>query len=128
MPKILVVDDEEQIRLLLVKFLTKSGFEVCAASGGEEACQLLRSGVAYDLMLLDLSMPKVSGTDVLRLKNELADTRPVILLTGNINKDNAHSDLQALGLTQEDVIYKPIDLFDILALVKKKIERLTLTL
>lgn len=121
MPKILVVDDEEQIRRILVEFLTKMGFEVIQASGGEEAVGLLRSGVGMDLMVIDIKMPKVAGLDVLREKNNLNDVRPVIILTGSLDAETHYPELKELGLGSGDIIYKPVDLFSLLDVVNKKL-------
>lgn len=121
MPKILVVDDEEQIRRVLAKFLVKMGFEVIQATGGQEAIALLRSGLDMDLMITDLKMPKKTGLDVLKEKKILKDTRPVIILTGSINVNKYFSKLEGLGLGPDDVVIKPVDLFSLLAAMKKKL-------
>lgn len=121
MPKILVVDDEEPIRRILAEFLTKMGFEVIQASGGEEAIGLLRSGVELDLMIMDMKMPKVAGFDVLKEKNNLNDARPVIILTGSIDVKKQYAELKELSFGPDDIIYKPVDLFSLLDEVKKKL-------
>ena len=121
MPKILVVDDEEQIRKVLAEFLTKMGFEVIKAAGGEEAIGLLRSGLDMDLMITDMKMPKVTGLDVLKQKDNLNDARPVIILTGSIDMNGDLSVLKELGLGPYDIVTKPIDLFLLLDAVKKKL-------
>lgn len=121
MPKILLVDDEEQIRRILVEFLTKMGFEIIQASGGEEVVGLLRSGVEMDLMVIDMKMPKVAGLDVLREKNNLKDVRPVIILTGSIEAEKHYAGLKELGFGPDDIVYKPVDLFLLLDAVKKKL-------
>jgi DNA-binding NtrC family response regulator len=121
MPKILVVDDEEQIRRILAEFLGKMGFEVIQASSGEEAIGLLRSGAKTDLMVIDMKMPKVGGLDVLKEKNNLKDARPVIILTGSIDADKYYDGLKELGFGPKDIVYKPVDLFSLLDTVKKKL-------
>ncbi|MFH1398166.1 MAG: response regulator [Candidatus Omnitrophota bacterium] len=122
MPKILVVDDEEGIRRVLVEFLAKMGFEIIQASGGEEAIELLRPGLEMDLMVIDMKMPKVGGLEVLKEKKNLNDVRPVIILTGSIDAEEYYSSgLKELGLGPGDVIYKPVDLFSLLDTVKKKL-------
>lgn len=123
MPKILVVDDEEKIRRVLAEFLTKMGFEVIQASGGEEAVGLLRSGVEMDLMVIDMKMPKRDGLDVLKEKKNLNDVKPTIILTGAIDGEKQYAGLKELGFGPGDIIYKPADLFVLLDLVKKKLHR-----
>jgi CheY-like chemotaxis protein len=122
MPKILVVDDEEQIRKVLLEFLAKMGFEIIQASTGEEAIRLLKSGVEMDLMVIDMKMPKVVGLEVLKEKKNLGDVRPVIILTGSIDAEKHYDlELKELGLGPDDIIYKPVDLFVFLDLIKKKL-------
>ena len=121
MPKILVVDDEEGIRRVLVEFLAKMGFEIIQASGGEEAVGLLRSGAEMDLMVIDMKMPKVAGLEVLKEKKNLNNVRPVIILTGSIDAEKHYPELKELGLGADDIIYKPVDLFELLNMVKNKL-------
>ena len=115
--KILIVDDEEKIRDILKEFLTKMGFDIIQAKGGEEAVELLKNDGKIDLMILDMKMPQFTGIDVLRRKSELKDNRPVILLTGTVSQEN----INIPGFSMEDVVYKPFDLFSILMMVKKKL-------
>lgn len=121
MPKILVVDDEEQIRRILAEFLAKMGFEIIQVSTGEEAIGLLRSGVEMDLMVIDMKMPKVGGLEVLKEKKNLNDVRPTIILTGSIDAEKHYTGLKELGFVPGDIIYKPVDLFELLNVVKKKL-------
>jgi CheY-like chemotaxis protein len=79
---ILVVDDETDVRLVLNALLTQSGYSVTEAADGREALDLLVGG-KYDLMILDLMMPRLTGEEVLEVRK--ADERlariPVIVLT-----------------------------------------------
>ncbi len=78
--KILIVDDEEGIRLLYKEELEDQGFEITVASTGNEALKKLdRSHV--DLVLLDIKMPGMDGVEVLRLIKEHNKDLPVILCT-----------------------------------------------
>jgi CheY-like chemotaxis protein len=119
--KILVVDDEEQIRKLLIDFLTRVDFEVIAACGGEEAIECLKARPDIDLMIVDIRMPRVTGLDVLKKKNSLNDTRPIIILTGSIDTEKYLPELKELGLGFNDVITKPIDLYSLLGEMKRKL-------
>ena len=80
--KILVVEDEEYIRDLYVQILQKEGYLVDSASDGEEAFMKM-SKKEYDLILLDIILPKIDGLQVLeKLKKESKKiTAPVVLLT-----------------------------------------------
>ena len=126
MPKILVVDDEEGVRRVLVEFLAKMGFEIIQASTGEEAIGLLRSGVKMDLMVIDMKMPKIGGLEVLKEKNNLNDVRPAIILTGSVDAEKHYAcGFKKLGLGPGDIIYKPVDLFELLNMVKNKLQMKT---
>ena len=122
MPKILVVDDEEKIRDILVKFMEKAGFEVMQAPGGREAIETLRQdNNSIDLMVVDMKMPKVTGADVLREKSRLGKSFPAILLTGSVDAEKYLMGLKEVGLTEEDICYKPVDLFVLLEMIKKRL-------
>jgi len=79
--RILVVDDEPDIRMMLSKLLEAKGFETDQADNGESALTMLTAS-DYDLMILDLIMPVVNGHEVLhRINPELREKMPVVVLT-----------------------------------------------
>lgn len=80
MKKVLVVDDTKNIKLLLTTCLEFSGYEVLTASNGTEALELLKSE-KFDLILLDIKMPEISGTEVLRRMRGVGIETPVIIMT-----------------------------------------------
>ena len=121
MAKILIVDDEVMIRKILADFFTKMGFDILQAAGGQEALEFLKKDKEIDLMILDLKMPLVNGFDVLRLKRDLKDERPVIILTGTVSQVKNFLNLQEFGIAMEDVLYKPFDLFVILSIVNQRL-------
>ena len=121
MHKILVVDDEKEIRDILEEFFVKSGFKVIQVSDGQKAIEILKSDVKIDLMVLDLKMPRAGGVDVLQEIKNLGKKFPIIFLTGTINSEKCFTSLRDLGFKEEDICYKPIDLFVLLDLVKKKL-------
>ena len=86
--KILVVDDEERIGIILTKFLSKEGFEVVVATDGENALRIAKEQLP-DLIVLDVVMPGMDGGDVMAgLANDDELKRiPVVLLTGLISED-----------------------------------------
>lgn len=95
--KILVVEDERMIAKPLAMKLQLSGFEVKNAFDGDEALTMLKEE-KFDLILLDLMMPKVDGFDVLKeLKNRVDET-PVIIAT-NLNAEKDVSRVLELGVT-----------------------------
>ena len=74
-PTILVVDDEPAVRLLVERVLLEAGFRVLSATGGTEALGLLERGTAVDLLLVDLRMPTMSGS---QLALKVAQLRPEV--------------------------------------------------
>ncbi|MBO8131753.1 MAG: response regulator [Candidatus Marinimicrobia bacterium] len=104
--KILIVDDEKNVCSFLVEFLHFKGFDADYALSGDEAIKKL-SHDTFDLILLDLIMPKISGFDVLRYLQENRFDIPVIVLTG-VRDEKALISTRELGA--KDYITKPIDL------------------
>lgn len=114
MAKVLVVDDEPNIVLSLEFLMEQAGFEVATAEDGEQALAQVRDDQP-DLLLLDISLPGISGFDVLeRLRSEEATARlPIIMLTAH-GRDVEREKGMALGA--DDYITKP---FSTQALVEK---------
>ncbi len=79
--KILVVDDQESMRVLLQDMLEAIGYEVTLAEGGEQALGILRES-NFDLVLSDLNMPGMDGTALLRSVKSSAPDLPVVIITG----------------------------------------------
>lgn len=106
--RILVVEDDEFSQQLIELYLHKAGFsDVVAAANGRDALDIAKQGV-FDLVLLDLNLPRISGHDVLRrLKKEgmLADT-PVIVTSSVGNVDDI---VQCMDLGAEDFLLKPFN-------------------
>ena len=103
---ILIVDDEENIRLSLKGGLEDEGYQIVLAASGEEAFKVLEQ-TEVDLLLLDIWMPGMDGLTVLeRLKKELPSL-PVIIMTGHGSIDTA---VRATRLGALDFIEKPLDL------------------
>jgi CheY-like chemotaxis protein len=84
---VLVVEDEAQVRSIVVKILEHAGHRVCAVSSGQEAIDLVRDGgIAFDLALLDVVMPGLSGpqTHIELLKH--APNLPAIFCSGHMDR------------------------------------------
>ncbi len=111
--RILIVDDEIEILRALQRSLEAHGFEVFAASSGEEA---LESVVHYrpDLMLLDLGLPGMSGLEVCKRVREQSNL-PIIVLSV---KDTERDKVLALDLGADDYVSKPFSINEILARVR----------
>ena len=137
--RILIVDDEEDICMILSYSLQKAGYEVIVAHSAEEALELLQSPIAHtpspiDLILLDIMMGEMSGLEMaekLRLSpNSLiasspsspheASIPPIIFLTALSNEDTV---LQGFQLGADDYISKPFRIAEVLARVAAVLRR-----
>ena len=101
---ILVVDDEEDVRLSLNTMLRRMGWAVCEAASGEEALEVVR-GRNVDILVLDHKMPGMAGIDVAKILRTEGFRRPIILysayLTPEIEKQAG--DLSVWAVAKEDV-------------------------
>src|SRR5574337_39539 len=88
MINILVVDDEEPFRRLLKKELTRKGYAVEVAADGSEALRLLNDH-AFDVILLDIVMPRVDGISLMRQLKEDSSSPAIIVLTGKATVETA---------------------------------------
>lgn len=116
---ILVVDDQESIRLALAKMLTKEGYEVILADEGEVALETLRKR-KINIILTDLRMPKMDGIQLLRASKLIRPEVEVILITahGTIGKA-----VDAMKLGAYDFITKPFKKLVIVNMINKAIEK-----
>ena len=113
---ILLVEDDFDVREALVETLRDRGYEVEAAGDGEQALNLLRNGVRPGLILLDLMMPRMSGSEfrmVQQVDPALSDL-PVVLLSADGRMEE-----KARALQVEGAIRKPIDLDELFALIER---------
>ncbi len=113
--KILVVDDEDALRTVLGSELEGEGYEVGTAADGDEAINVIQNK-KFDLVLLDIKMPKVDGFEVLRFIKEKYPTLKVIMLTGFADLKNA---IESKKLGAEDFVSKPYDLVDLLTTIER---------
>ncbi len=100
---ILIVDDDLGVRITLQKILSKSGYEVMTAAGGDEALQLAREK-SFDLALVDLIMPGIDGIETMRRLREASPETVVIMLTAHGTMESA---IEALRLGAHDYLIKP---------------------
>jgi DNA-binding NtrC family response regulator len=88
MQKILIIDDTKNIRLMLTKCLELEGYHVTTASDGKEAIELFKKE-NFDLAFLDIKLPEIRGTEVLRRIREMGIIIPVIIITAYATVKNA---------------------------------------
>lgn len=124
MIKILIIEDEEPIRRVLVRILTDEDktYEVEEATDGKEGLALLRKH-NFDLVLCDIKMPKMDGIEVLQAANTRKIGIPFIMLTGHGNVETA---VEAMKLGAYDFISKPPDLNRLLTAVRHALENKSL--
>ncbi|MDO3377037.1 sigma-54-dependent transcriptional regulator [Geoalkalibacter halelectricus] len=113
--RILIADDEESIRWVLSKALSKKGYKVDLASDGSEALELF-SHNTYDLAILDIKMPGISGLDLLIRFQEQAPRTLIVIMTAESSMKNA---VEAMKRGAYDYITKPFDLDAIDAILVK---------
>jgi two-component system response regulator RegX3 len=118
MTLILVVEDEESFRDALQYMLTREGFDVVIAPNGAEGIKLFDSKNP-DLVLLDLMLPEVSGTDVCKYIRSKSST-PVIMLTA---KDTEIDKVVGLELGADDYVTKPFSTRELLARIRAVMRR-----
>ena len=121
MTRILVVDDEEDLREILRFNLEAEGFEVETAASAEEALAGFKFQVSgFSLILLDVMMDKMSGFEMAQRMREAGDNTPIIFLTAR----DAHDDqLQGFGVGADDYITKPFSFDTVLARVRAVLRR-----
>jgi two-component system OmpR family response regulator len=118
-PRILVVDDEENITFLLRSALRHFGFDVEVASDGRGALRTVRAQPP-DLVVLDVMLPDVDGFEICRrMRNEGLDT-PVLFLTARDGSDEA---VRGLTLGGDDYVTKPFSLEEVVARVQALLRR-----
>ena len=116
--RILIADDEEDIRWILETSLKKSGFEIECAENGEDAVRKA-SEDAYSLILLDINMPDMNGFEVLtQLRNREIDS-PIIFITAQNTVSNA---IDSIQLGAYDYLTKPFDLEEVKLFAERAIK------
>ncbi|WP_059050200.1 response regulator transcription factor [Paenibacillus senegalimassiliensis] len=119
--KIFMVEDDPSISTMVQDYLTKEGYDITLVSDGEQALQQFVPG-SYDLVLLDLMLPKRSGLEVLEHIRRLSRV-PILILSA---KDNEVDKALGLRIGADDYIAKPFSLMELAARVQASIRRATL--
>ena len=119
MSRILIVDDEKAIAELISDVLNDEGFETTTKYDGSSAIAEIKENNNYDLILLDIMMPNLSGTEVCQEIRNLTSC-PIIFVTAKINlKDK----LEGFQVGADDYITKPFEVQELIARVKAHIRR-----
>ncbi|MFG6148102.1 response regulator transcription factor [Halobacillus sp. A5] len=118
-PEVLIVEDEEKIARVLQLELEFEGYNITKVFDGLEALNLIREQ-SWDLILLDVMIPGVSGIEVLRRIRVNDNNTPVLLLTA---KDSVEDKVSGLDLGANDYITKPFQIEELLARVRAALRR-----
>ena len=118
---ILVAEDDPNILTGLVDTLESEGYEVATATNGKEALQLFEAG-RFDLILLDIMMPEISGYDVCKQIRAKDEGTPIIMLTA---KSEEIDKVVGLQLGADDYISKPFGVHELLARIQAVLRRCT---
>src|SRR6476620_7117031 len=117
---LLIVEDDEMNRHMLLRRLQRQGYQVAVAQDGVEALQLIRQQ-AFDLVLLDVMMPGISGIDVLKIvrTHRSMTELPVIMTTA---LDSSQDIVAALEAGANDYVTKPLDFPVALARIQAQLQ------
>jgi CheY-like chemotaxis protein len=114
-PKALVVDDNFYNRDLCQLALENVGYRVVSAEGGAIALQLLKEQ-SFDLLVLDLAMPELTGVDILREMRRQTLQQPTVIVVMTANPHMATEEVQQIV---DFIVYKPIDIQDFAKLARR---------
>ena len=115
---ILVIDDDERLRILLRRFLEESGFRVTDAASANEARQILK-GIAFDILVIDVMMPGETGIEFLSdLRKE--DSIPALFLTARSETERR---IEGLEAGADDYMSKPFEPRELVLRIKRILQR-----
>lgn len=118
--KLLIVEDDASIVEMVSDYLTREGFYVTTASNGEEGMAIFASE-PFDMMIVDLMMPKLDGFELIKLVRERSAI-PILIMSA---KDSDVDKALGLGFGADDYIAKPFSMIEISARIKAAIRRAT---
>ena len=119
MPHILIVEDEQQMALALKDNFELEGYEVVAVHDGEAGLSQILEG-AFDLVILDVMLPKISGFDVCKSVRQKGIETPIIMLTA---RGEEYDKVRGLDFGADDYVTKPFSLIELIARVKAVLRR-----
>ena len=120
---ILVIDDDDRLRELIIKYLSDNNFRVTAAENADEARAKMKR-IYFDLLVLDLMMPGESGLDFarsIREQNNLSRDVPILMLTAMAETENKIDGLEA---GSDDYMIKPFEPRELLLRIKSILRRM----
>ncbi|GGN58723.1 response regulator transcription factor [Oceanobacillus indicireducens] len=118
-PKILIIEDEQKLSRVLQLELEYENYETGVADNGKDALRLIEEE-NWDLVLLDIMIPELSGLEVLRRVRRFDEETPIVLLTA---RDEIHDKVSGLDLGADDYITKPFQIEELLARIRVLLRR-----
>lgn len=118
---ILIVEDDHAINKMVGDSLSKEGYEVTSAFDGEEALKIIEGGKVFDLIILDLMLPKIDGMECLR-EIRMDSLVPILIMSA---KGEDVDKALGLGFGADDYISKPFSMIELIARIKALIRRTT---
>jgi two-component system response regulator MprA len=112
--RVLVIEDDDSLRTALRRALVLGGFEVEVAADGEEGLAMAQSGIG-DVIVLDLGLPLLDGTEICRRLREGGDRTPILMLTA---RDAVEDRVAGLEAGADDYLVKPYDVRELRARLK----------
>ncbi len=126
MSRILVVEDEELIREMLVLALAAEGYAIATAADGRTAIELLQSAeptfgeLPFDLVILDLMLPQINGLDICRLLRHQGNPVPILILSA---KGSETDRVLGLEVGADDYLTKPFSMRELVARCRALLRR-----
>ncbi|HEY7183164.1 MAG TPA: response regulator transcription factor [Blastocatellia bacterium] len=117
--RLLLIEDEEKVSRFIVKGLMAERFAVDVAAEGDKGLELTQA-YSYDLIILDLMLPRLSGTEILRLVRRQNEHVPVLVLTA---RDAINDKVQHFEIGADDYLTKPFAFAELLVRVKALLRR-----
>lgn len=121
--KILVIDDTKNIKMLIGKALSSEGYEVDTAESGQDGIDCFKMK-SYNLVLLDIRMPNMSGTEVLKVIKNIDEAVPIVIITAFPTVKNA---VECIKLGAVDYLRKPFTAEKIKQVTKQILDRKEIT-
>jgi two-component system response regulator MprA len=116
-PRLLIVDDDPELRMFLRTELDIEGYACTEAASGQQALGLIRAE-SWDLLLLDWTLPDFSGVEICRRLRGSDDQTPVLMLTA---RDDVRERVEALDAGADDYLTKPFSIEELLARVRARL-------
>jgi DNA-binding response OmpR family regulator len=117
--KLLIVEDQNELRSLLKKRLNEAGYIIDDAADGETALDFI-SYSTYDVIILDIMIPKINGLEILKQLRSKKNATPVLLLTA---KDTIQDRVKGLDMGADDYLVKPFAFEELLARIRTLLRR-----